>query len=108
LGIHAKDILNLYVVHGPDIFKGYIKSNGIISLIRKFSKLCGKTLYANEGLKYALESVFRGYRIGDCKTRVLIPSFNITANKIHVFKMAHHPTLMTDYKSSVMEAAIST
>lgn len=109
LGLTAKDLLNFYETYGPDIFSGYKKSkSGILGNLNKFKPSLNGTLYNSAKLENALRIVFDGYRIGDCKTRIMIPSVNITAGMVHVYKTSHHESLRTDYKVPVVDVALAT
>jgi len=52
--------------------------------------------------------VLPGKRIGDAKTRLLIPAWNPVARSVYIYKTAHHPRLRNDYKSLAVDAALAT
>ena len=109
LGMTASEILHFYEKHGPEIFSGYKKEKfGLFSKLNKFGPTILGTVYDKKNLQKAIREVFDGVRIGNCKTRVLIPSVNINTGKIYIYKTSHHETLVTDYLKPVNEAALST
>lgn len=112
-GMSAKEILSFYVEYGPRIFKEYIDTNkskliSPFNYFNKLSKMLNTTLHKNDALKNALIDVFGESKIGNLKTRVMIPSFDINAGKLNIFKTSHHTTLRQDYKKTIVEAAMAT
>jgi Patatin-like phospholipase len=59
-------------------------------------------------LKAALETVLEEKRIGDARTRLIVPAWNATTRKVYVYKTAHHERLTTDYKDLALDAALAT
>lgn len=99
-GLPAEQILDLYVRHGPSIFKGPRLPKGM----RHWA--LGK--YDDKGLRAALEDVFGSRRLGDSQTRVVVPSFNVDSGEVHIWKTAHHPRLERDYVEPIIEVAVAT
>lgn len=106
LGIAAKDILNLYLEKGKYIFDGYSEkvTKRLIGLI----KMGVSSKYRNENLKKCLMEVFEEKRIGDCKTRLLIPTYNLHTGRVEIFKTAHHEAYIRDYKERFVDVLLST
>lgn len=100
LGLTAKQILNFYSEHGPRIFAGNRRLKSLRQLTR--------AKYDPEPLKESLREVFGGRRLGDSRTRLVIPSFDLETGVIHVYKTAHHQRFVTDYKISAVEVAMAT
>lgn len=108
LGVKAQDILDLYVNHGNDIFP--------VAQQRKISKakrlLLNKPFYDREPLKKLLNKTYNTdreiARMGDARTRLLIPTYNLEAHQIHVLKTAHSEVLERDYQIPAVDAALST
>lgn len=100
LGLSARDILSFYETHGPKIFSGNRRLNGLLQF--------GRSKYRREPLEDALREVFGDLRIGDSKTRLMIPSLNLETGEVHVWKTSHHPRLEKDYKVEAVEAAMAT
>lgn len=101
LGISAADILRFYEEKGPEIFRG---GKGAGALIRQFFA----AKYNKGPLEAALNDVFGDHRIGDSKTRLVIPSLDLETGQVHVIKTAHHPRFERDYKMSAVDAALAT
>jgi hypothetical protein len=100
LGLSAKQILDFYTRHGPRIFAG----NRRVRSVRRVAR----AKYDPEPLKAALIDVFGDRRLGDSRTRLVIPSFDLETGVIHVYKTAHHPRFVIDYKIPAVEVAMAT
>lgn len=104
-GIRASEIVQFYSEEGPKIFPYHKK--WVLNL--HFAKsLIFTSKYSDVILKSALENVFGDKNIGDCKTNVLIPSFNITTGEPYVFKSDHVPALTRDKCRLLTEVALAT
>ena len=64
--------------------------------------------YSNQQLEDELKTVFKSKRIGDAKTRLLVPAWNGTTNRVYIYKTAHSKRLTTDYKDLAIDAALAT
>lgn len=100
LGLSARATLAFYEEHGPKIFYGN----------HRFKAFRGwfPAKYNPQPLRAALEDVFGERRLGESTERLVIPSFNIDTGEVHVWKTAHHPRLERDYRSLVVDVALST
>jgi patatin-like phospholipase/acyl hydrolase len=97
LGLRAGEVLKFYERYGSAIFP------------RKSPWwLLGPAKYETAPLRCALEETFGSKRLGDSYRRLLIPSFNATTGRIHIFKTAHHPRLQMDFKVPAVEIALAT
>jgi len=99
LGLSAQEMLDLYKVHGSLIFprRRHLR---LLRLVRaKYSYL---------PLRTALVSAFGNRRLGESQRRLLIPSLNLAAERVHIYKTSHHPKLVHDYKMPVVEVALAT
>ncbi len=99
LGLSAGDMLDLYKIYGARIFppRRYL---GVMRFIRaKYSYL---------PLRAALITAFGARRLGESRKRLLIPSLNLAAERVHIYKTSHHPKLVHDYKMPVVEVALAT
>lgn len=56
----------------------------------------------------ALTEVLGDRRLGEAKTRLLIPSFHRALKKVYVFKTAHHERFGTDYKELARDVGMAT
>ena len=109
MGIPAREILKMYEKRGPEIFSQ--ESKGIVGWfgkrLRKIRWLW-KPKYDSKALESALSDVLHDLRIGDARTRLLIPAWQTTSRSVYVFKTAHHERFQTDYKDFARDAAMAT
>ena len=96
LGLSAKEILEFYEEYGPTIFN----DGGRFRLRR--------SKYDSAPLEKALDACFREKRLGDSKSRLVIPSLNLENGEVHIYKTAHHPRLEIDYKKRAVDVALAT
>src|SRR5262249_47228201 len=99
LGLTGQELLDLYKVYGTRIFprRRWLR---LLRLVRaKYSYL---------PVREALESAFGKRRLGESRKRLLIPSLNLAAERVHIYKTSHHPSLVHDYKMPVVEIALAT
>ncbi len=97
LGLRASEVLEFYERYGPTIFPH-----------RSPWWVLGPAKYESGPLRQALEKTLGSKRLGDSKCRLLIPSFNATTGKIHIYKTAHHSRLQVDFKVSAVDVALAT
>jgi hypothetical protein len=100
LGFGAAELLEFYETLGPRIFGG--------NRARLWLRHWARSKYGSEPLRRALQDKFGDRRIGDSKTRLVIPSMNVETGKVYIYKTAHHPHFETDYQKSAVEAAVAT
>ncbi len=110
MGITAKEILELYESRGPEIFSqqragfvGRIQQN-----LRNFKWIFWGPKYDTHALQVALTDILGEKRVGEAKTRLMIPAWHRQTNAVYIFKTAHHKRLSTDYKDSAVDAAMAT
>jgi uncharacterized protein len=99
LGTPAADILSLYRDTGHQIFPKK-RFGGNFGLLR--------AKYSNVPLRQILAGAFGEKRLGESAVRLLIPSMDLAAERVHVYKTSHHPDLVRDYKLSAVEVALAT
>ncbi|HTE91351.1 MAG TPA: patatin-like phospholipase family protein, partial [Terriglobales bacterium] len=75
LGLRANEVLEFYIRYGPSIFP----RTSPWWVLRP-------TKYDAEPLRTALGEIFGSRLLGASKYRLLIPSFNATTGRIHIFK----------------------
>ena len=100
LRMPAEEILGFYEKKGPKIFPANRFTCGIRSIFR--------AKYSREPLEAALHDVFGNYKLGESRTRLVIPSANLETGEVYVFKTSHDPRLKIDFKRSVVEIALAT
>lgn len=59
-------------------------------------------------LSEALGEVFGTRTLGEARTRLVIPAFNVVRGDIHLFKTAHRRRFRRDYKRRAVEVALAT
>jgi hypothetical protein len=59
-------------------------------------------------LRGVLAEVLKGARIGDARTRLLVPAWEADRQSVYIFKTAHHPRLRSDYRRLALDAALGT
>lgn len=111
MGLTAKELLKLYEDRGPYIFGQSTTRN---KLFRKFNNIrqwfrhIYKPKHDIEDLKSELQTVLGNFKLGDAKTRLIIPAFDADQRSVYIYKTAHHPRLSTDYKKPAIDAALAT
>lgn len=109
LGLSARDILGLYVKQGPAIFgqeHGAIE-NWIRQRLRGLAHLV-VTKHSSAPLQRALEDVLGHRKLGESRTRLVIPAWHPVLERVYIYKTAHHPRLETDYRQTAIDAAMAT
>ena len=99
LGLTSREILRLYSENARRIFP---RSHGI-GVRGVF-----RAKYAKTALRQVLTEVFGGRLLGESHTRLVIPSLNLAAEKVHIYKTSHASGLVNDYKMPVVEVALAT
>lgn len=99
LGFSAEEIKSLYLDKAHQIFPPSLLGD---------AKHWISVKYSAEGLKAALEELFRGKKLGESSKRLLIPAFDPAFRGIHIFKTPHHRRLQTDYKQTAVHVALAT
>jgi patatin-like phospholipase/acyl hydrolase len=109
MGLRASELLDLYEKRGPEIF-GQGRRPFADYLLRKVR--LGRWLvlpkYDPGPLQAVLGKVLGHRRIGDAKTRLLVPAWNPVARSVYIYKTAHHPRLRNDYKCLAVDAVMAT
>src|SRR5450432_4160025 len=100
LGMTAKEMLQLYRDTGGRIFQRRRPRAPFFGLFR--------AKHTNAALRHALVAAFGESFLGESRTRLLIPSLDLAAERVHLYKTAHHPALVSDYKVPAVEVALAT
>jgi uncharacterized protein len=100
LGMTAKELLDVYRETGSRIFCPRRFGAGLMSLFR--------AKYTDVALRQVLVQALGERYLGESKTRLLIPSLNLAAERVHLYKTSHHPKLIHDYKVPAVEVALAT
>jgi uncharacterized protein len=109
LGLTAKEILKLYEKQGPAIFD---QQHGAVAnfLLQRWrgARHLFASKYSSKPLHDALVGVLGDRRLGESRTRLVVPAWHPMLERVYIYKTAHHPRLETDYKVSAVDAAMAT
>lgn len=109
MGMSAKEVLQLYEEQGPAIFgQDGNRWKRTIKKAWRRAKHFVSAKHTPEPLRVALDAVFKDRQIGEAVTRVVVPAWNPSLQKVYVYKTAHHPRFETDYRSKIVDAAMAT
>lgn len=110
MGLPAKDILELYEKRGTEIFsQTHTGLRGLAKrVIRKLKWVAWGPKYNADGLEAALTEIFGDKKIGDAKTRLMVPAWHQQMGAVYIFKTPHHKRLSTDFKDFARDAAMAT
>ena len=109
MGLRATDLLDLYEKRGPEIFsQGRGPFIDFVFRKLRFGRWLVLNKYDPDPLQATLEEILGDRRIGDAKTRLLVPAWNPVARSVYIYKTAHHPRLRNDFKCRAVDAAMAT
>lgn len=77
---------------------------------RGLGKLRGwrSTTYNASPLQAALKDILGDRRLGDSDKRLVVPSYDLQAGGVHLFKTPHHERLKRDWKVSMVDVGLAT
>jgi patatin-like phospholipase/acyl hydrolase len=104
VGIPAAEVLRFYVECGPAIFP----SVGLHVRLRHQIRWLLSGKHNPAPLKSALASVFCNRKIGEARTRLVVPAFNVVDGSVTLFKTAHCTRFRQDYLRSCIDVALAT
>jgi patatin-like phospholipase/acyl hydrolase len=105
LGISPDGLLDFYKSYGPKIFQ---RPKGRLASLLNWCMDKVTVKYGQGQLKEALERSLGTKKLGDSRSRLLIPAFNLSAGEIHVYKTRHNPRFHIDYKVTAVDVALAT
>ncbi len=113
LGMRPKEILEFYTSNGNNIFPSLLPPwVRRLPFAKYFDPLDWHSVlrrkYSTEPLKNALQIAFQGKSLGHSSKRLAICAYNIDVEQVKLFKTAHHPRFMTDYKVPAWQTALAT
>lgn len=109
LGLSARDILRLYEIRGPAIFDQH--DDGVAAWVKRRLRSLRHWVapkYNSDALKSALADVLGDRRLGESRTRLLIPAWHPVLERVYIYKTAHHTRLETDFRQPAIDAAMAT
>lgn len=102
LGISPAEILSIYVEYGDLIFPPARRTaRGLCRRLRR-------PRYCAIQLRAVLQDCFGDQILGDSRVRLAIPSYDLTADHVHLFRTPHHPDLRRDWRVPVVDVALAT
>jgi uncharacterized protein len=104
LGLSAKDICSFYADKGDDIFP----LSGVAGRAGRALRQLVRPKHDAARLRAALASVFGDHTLGESKTRLVIPAYDVTEARVYLFKTAHHRYLQVDRELSAVDVAMAT
>lgn len=110
LGMTAAEILKLYEDKGPAIFaQTRLGLPAWLAGRYRFGRwLFWGPKYSAAPLHEALIEVLGERRLGEARTRLMIPAWHPKTQGVYIFKTAHHPRFQTDYLELAVDAAMAT
>ncbi|MCJ2130986.1 CBASS cGAMP-activated phospholipase [Methylobacterium sp. E-045] len=109
LGLSAREILTFYEERGPEIFdqhRGPV-ANWIRQRFRGAASWFGYK-YSSDNLHKALKDILGDRRLGESRTRVVIPAWHPVNEHVYLYKTAHHLRFESDHKQPAVDAAMAT
>ena len=102
LGVSPAEILSIYVDHGDRIFPPARRTRpGWWRGLRR-------PRYSAIGLRAVLQDHFGDQLLGDSRVRLAIPSYDLAADHVHLFRTPHHRDLRRDWRVPVVDVALAT
>lgn len=98
-GLTPMQIVDLYVELGAAVFPKR-QGAGLLQWVR--------SKHSSTPLRRVLERVLEDKTLGDSRVPLVIPSFDLTSNEVHLFKTAHHPRLRRDWQRRMVDVAMAT
>lgn len=109
LGLTAREIMAFYEEHGPAVFdQQHGRLGNAMRRTLRWALHWVNSKYSSQPLKDALREIFSDRKLGESKTRLVIPAWHPMLERVYIYKTAHHPRLETDYKSLAVDAAMAT
>lgn len=102
LGLRPSEVLDLYVQHSRTIFPPAGRNS--YGLLRGLLR----PRYRQKGLRSVLERAFGENRLGDSRVPLAIPSYDLAADSVHLFRTPHHEDLRRDWRAPAVDVALST
>ncbi|MFI4917012.1 MAG: CBASS cGAMP-activated phospholipase [Phycisphaerales bacterium JB060] len=101
MGIRPRELVDFYLNHGLTIF--HKKPLGWSKAQHWF---CRK--YSNHELRTSLKKVLGNKILGESTKRLVIPTYNLDADDVRLFKTPHHDRLRGDWKIEAWKIAMAT
>lgn len=99
IGESPGEVLDFYLNHGPQIFKG----RRIRSWHHPFRSKYGPTR-----LSAAVTEVFGEKRLWEAKVPLCVPSYDLCSDDVYLFRTPHSERLKRDYRERMVDVAMAT
>ena len=106
LGIPASEIVKIYDEKSALIFPRWSRNK--VWKLRCRVPTIRRPFYSSEPLIRELKAVFGQRRLGDARTRIVIPAYNQSSDRVHLFKTAHHGNFQRDFRLFAWDVAAAT
>lgn len=102
LGVPPTEVLSIYLEHGDGIFPRAGRArHGLLRRLRR-------PRYDAAGLRAVLQDRFGDRLLGDSRVRLAIPSYDLAADHVHLFRTPHHRDLRRDWRVPAVDVALAT
>ncbi|TXN73037.1 CBASS cGAMP-activated phospholipase [Methylobacterium sp. WL6] len=110
LGHRASAIRDAFIKNGSAIFPPQRPPRtGLLGKWDSYRAYVGGPKYQATALRQTVKGIVgEETLLGTARTRILIPSVNMTEGRVQMFKTPHHPTLTRDQHRKVLEIAMAT
>ena len=108
-GLKAKDLRDLYVDRGREIFPPI--GSGVVGAVERSLRSAGqyfKFRYDRKALMRILHDTLGDLRFGEAQVRLCIPSFEGRYSEVYIFKTPHHPDFRKDASERMTKVAAAT
>lgn len=106
LDVPVEEIMRLYTEHGAEIFPH--SDTGWVGKIKEKWRHVRGPKHCQEVLKSLVDEKLGQRLFGESKTRLVIPAFDAVRGKTQLFKTAHAPAYLQDYKRLASTVALGT
>jgi patatin-like phospholipase/acyl hydrolase len=103
LNIAPRRILDFYLDRGPELFP----TSAAVRLVHGLRHLF-RHKYSQAPLRRSLSEMLEDRRLGESTCRLVIPSYDCNAGRVQLFKTAHEPRLIRDYRTRAVDIAMAT
>jgi uncharacterized protein len=103
-GYAARDLLDLYIQRGCEVFPPL---GGLRAWVRD-KRHYARYLYDRDALQRLLTDKLGGTLLGDSKVRLCIPAFEGRHSEVFVFKTPHHADYKTDRFERMVDVGLAT
>lgn len=108
-GTPASSIRDAFQRHGAHIFSDRPSPRSKLAKRAELLRNAQHAKYRTGPLRQVIEMLVpQGTRVGDLVHRVMVPAVNLTKGRPQVFKTAHHPTFVRDWRLEVVDVALAT